>query len=298
MNLKECWDTLELKPSASEEEIKKQYKKLTVKYHPDVNKDAGAEDKFKKISAAYETLKKRNSNSNVYHQEVIMPTHIETEVTVSFKDSVVGSKKEIKYKRQAKCQKCNGEGACKINNGCRNCGGRGKTTMRQGYSVIVMQCPDCNGSNSYETCTECYGGRVVETETKISVTIPAGVQNENILRLGGMGNYAGSFIVDQYTDVFLKIKVNPDGDLYIMEQDVCSNLDLSLLEALEGCDKKVKTVFGEKTITVPGMSKNKEEVIIPKYGVNKIGNHRVILNVSYPSNILELLKKEPDGILN
>ena len=61
MNVQEAFKEFELKPDASDEEIKKQYKTLSKKYHPDRNKDSSAEDKFKKINAAHEVLKNRNN---------------------------------------------------------------------------------------------------------------------------------------------------------------------------------------------------------------------------------------------
>lgn len=299
MNLKECWDILELKPNASDEELKKQYKKLTVKYHPDVNKQPDAEDKFKRISAAYEKLKHRNSNSNLYIQEIEPPTNIETSVSVSFKDSVLGCKRDLEFNRKVKCQKCNGEGAVPIHNGCTKCDGSGRKTVRQGFMVMVSPCDSCNGATGIETCSECYGSRMLDSKTKINVTIPAGVQHENMLRLNGMGNYAGTFIMDQYTDVFVKINVDKDPDLFLDNQDVCLNLSLDLIDALKGCKKEVRTIFGNKEILIPAMSKNKEEVIIEKCGVNRVGKQRVILDINYPANLLELITKETNnGVLN
>ena len=101
------------------------------------------------------------------------------------------------------------------------------------------------------------------------------------------------YLGDQYTDVLLTIKVSPHNSLHLEDNDVVCEKEISLLDAIQGATVPVPTIDGFQMIDIIPLSKNKDEVIIPNLGVNKTGNQRVRLNVSYPDNIdalVELLK--------
>lgn len=319
MNLNEAYSILELTPGTSPEDAKKQYRKLTKEFHPDVNKNPGAEDKFKKINEAYQCVQngkgsdKENPSHHYYQhqrgsynpfeqfskQKNKQVENIELHSTVSFKDSVFGCKVELKFNRQTKCQNCNGQGEISLNNGCINCGGKGQIVGRQGNTIFMRTCDKCFGQTKTSACNPCKGDGSVSSDVSIQVAIPPGIQNNNILRLSAMGHYVGSFLMsDQYADAYLHVHVNIDPDLKIEGMDIISFLDLSLLEALQGCTKQIRTVIGMYDIEVKPLSKNKDEIKISSLGVNQIGSQRVILNVSYPNDtrsIIDLLvanKKE------
>jgi molecular chaperone DnaJ len=300
MKLSEAYTILGLSSSASSEEAKKQYRKLTKEFHPDINKEPGAEDKFKKINEAYQVvqtgkstdLEDRHSQRSPFHkQHVIQLDNVEVHLTVSFKDSVLGCKREVKYSRQAKCSQCDGAGDVRLNNGCKKCGGKGQTVVRQGQSVMITTCSECFGRSSIEECSSCKGEGVMHTDVSVHVSVPAGIINNTILRLQGMGNYAGSFMgfADQYTDAFCHVHVTADPDLSLEGKSVVSHLTVSLLDALRGCARTVKTIHGDKEIQVKPQSRNCDEVIIPHCGVSGTGEQRVILDVQYPKNIDKLV---------
>jgi DnaJ-class molecular chaperone len=107
-----------------------------------------------------------------------------------------------------------------------------------------------------------------------------------------MGNYAGAMFMglgDQYTDAYLHVTVTPESDLVIDGQSVISHVTITLLDALRGCERNVKTIIGQKTIKIKPGSRNKEEVIIPHCGVGGIGDQKVILDVQYPKNTDKLI---------
>lgn len=308
MKLKEAYSILELDSGASQDEAKKKYRELTKKYHPDINKEPGSEDKFKKINEAYQVVQtgkstdpedrappSRNPFSNFqrqyYSQVINQPENVNINTTLSFKESVIGCKKDIAYTRLSKCQLCDGNGETRRNNGCQKCGGKGQTVVRQGPSVMVSTCTECFGRTEIDPCTTCNGSGEIHTDVSIHVSVPAGISNGAVLRLQGMGNYAGSIfgMVEQYTDALCHVTVTPEPGLSIEGKDVVSKVRLSLLEALEGCTKSVKTIHGDKVVIVNPKSKNREEVIIPNYGVSGAGNQRVILDVQYPDDIGKLI---------
>lgn len=301
MNVKEAYATLELAQGASPEEAKKKYRELTKKYHPDVNKEPGAEDKFKKINEAYQVVQSGKGTDpedrmhygggGFHRQQVVQLENVELNLTISFKESVLGCKKEVKYSRQAKCQDCGGAGEIKLNNGCKKCGGKGQVIIKQGQMVMVSTCNECYGRASTEACKTCSGNGVIHTDVSVHVSVPAGIQNGNTLRLQGMGNYAGSFMgfADQHTDAFCHVTVTPEAGLNIEGRSVVSHITIPLLDALRGCKRKVKTIHGEKEIQIKPQSRNCDEVIIPHHGVGGAGDQRVVLDVQYPKNTDKLI---------
>lgn len=315
MNLNEAYTILELSPGVTPEEAKKKYRELTKKWHPDINKEPEAEDKFKKINEAYQCV--QNGKGNDKEEYIDNPfsgfggfnpfgssrrvreydfSPIVNKTNISFKESVTGCKRDIKYARKAKCQECNGEGISLLNNGCDKCGGRGQITGRQGMMIFTQTCDKCHGKVKTKSCEKCAATGVIDSEVSIQVTIPPGIRDGNILKLGGMGHFMANFMgMEQHSDAFLQVEVANDPDLTLIDDNVVSNLTISLLESLKGCKKTVKTIMGDMEIEIKPQSKNKDEVIIPKLGVNLIGNQRVIIDIKYPldiSKLIEVLEKE------
>jgi molecular chaperone DnaJ len=307
MNLKEAYATLEIPDGSSEAEAKKKFRELSKKLHPD-NKETGDEAKFKKINEAYQRIQSgeddpreayangagpgwANFRQQRQQAQVIELTNVEVGTIISFKEAVLGTKKEIKYSRQAKCQNCGGNGEIKLNNGCQKCGGKGQVISRQGNMIAVATCPDCFGKANVTECSACKGDGLVNTDVSVHVSIPAGIRDGTTLRLQGMGNYAGSVmgIMDQYTDAFCHVTVHPEPGLRIEDQSVVSDLTISLLDAIKGCERSVKTIHGQKTAKIKPHSRNKDEVIIPHCGVGGQGPQRVILDVQYPKNTDKLV---------
>jgi molecular chaperone DnaJ len=299
MKRTEAYSTLEISDGASVDEAKKAFRQLSKKYHPD-NKDTGSEDKFKKINEAYQSIsnnkfddspQRRPQQGGFHRQQVIQLENVEVTTTVSFKESVLGVKKEIKYNRQTKCQNCGGNGEVKLDNGCKKCGGKGQVIQRQGHAVMISTCTDCYGRSSATECNACSGVGTVSAQASVHVSVPAGIQDGNVLRLQGMGNFAGSFmgLADQFTDAYLHVTVTPEPGLSLDGANVISHLTIPLLDALRGCKRTVNTIHGEKEIKIPPQSRNCEEVIIPHCGVGNTGNQRVILDVEYPKNTEKLI---------
>lgn len=301
MKLSEAYQVLELSPNVSLDDAKKQYKLLAKKWHPDINKEPGAEAKFKSINEAFQCIQNGQGNEqesfsgfgNPFGRSsnIVQLNNVEIHITIDFKESVLGCKKEVKYSRKSKCTSCEGNGEITLNNGCKKCDGSGRKIIKQSGSVFISTCSDCRGRNNVTGCTVCNGEGSIFTDVSVHVSVPAGILNNNILRLQGMGHYAGTFMgfADQNTDVFCHVSVTPDPNLSLNGKDVISNLNISLLQALIGGNHTVKTINGDREISVKPQSKNKEEVILPNLGVGYSGSQRVILNISYPTNIDKLI---------
>lgn len=322
MRLEDAYKELGLEQNSSAEDAKKKYRELSKKYHPDINKEENATERFQKINQAYQCIQngkgdEREDNFNDYENGSInindifsgfgfnpfgnqrrqqqQIEHINLSTTISFKDSVFGCKQDLKYSRRAACSSCGGAGQVKLNNGCDKCGGRGTTTQQSRNMIFTTTCDKCKGRVNLETCKGCHAKGYQETETSVQVSVPGGVQNGNILRLQGMGHFVGNMMgQEQATDVFLHISVNQDSNFKLEGQDVIHILNISLLEAVQGCEKIVPTLLGTKKININKLSKNKDEIKIPNLGVNKQNSQRVILNVEYPDNIDNLISALKD----
>jgi molecular chaperone DnaJ len=310
MNKSEAYKILELSEDASDEDAKKAFRKLAAQLHPDRNKEPDAEEKFKLVNKAYQYIQSGDAKnedmypSHNYHNpfQSVMPQRrntildqIHLNTVILFKDSVLGSKVDIKYDRKIKCDNCEGRGFFMIHNGCTFCKGTGQITQTQGNMQFTRTCEHCHGSRKTEKCTKCSNTGLLDSQSSVQVSVPGGILNGNTLRLQGMGHFMGAnnfmgFIQgDQYSDVFLTVNVVQDPDLKIVDNDVVYNLNISLLEALTGANKNVRTILDNKDIVINPKSKNKDEVIINSLGVNRKGNQRVIINIDYPENIDELV---------
>lgn len=314
MNLNEAYSILGLSSDASPEDTKKKYRELTRKYHPDINKDEGADDRFKKINEAYQCAITGKGTDpepparvpfNPFQGFVGIPgmhnpfggtqniqpvENIVLNINISFKESVLGCQKEISFTRHGKCTACEGQGFIKLHNNCDKCGGKGQIVGRQGNMIFSRTCDKCMGQNIQSPCNSCGSAGNVNTQVSGNVQVPGGVISGNILRLNGFGHYAGSLMgEDQYSEAHLHIRVDPIEGLRLEGQDVISEINISLLEALCGCSKPIKTIMGEQYVFFPGLTKNKDEIKIPKLGVNGVGVQRVITNVSYPDQIDNLI---------
>jgi molecular chaperone DnaJ len=318
MNLNEANSILGVSPGISPEDAKKKYRELTRKYHPDINKEDGAEDRFKKINEAYQCIingkgsdpePPARSPFNPFQgisgfpgvhnpfggrQGTRPPENISLNINVSFKESVLGCQKDISFSRQGKCQSCEGEGSIKSHNNCDKCGGKGLIVGRQGNMIFTRTCDKCMGQNATTSCDICSGVGSINTQVSGNVQIPGGVINGSILRLNGFGNYIGSFLgADQYSEAHLHIRVESIEGLRLENQDVVSELNISLLEALTGKKEKVNTISGEVEIGIPQMTRHKDEMKISNLGVNGIGFHRIIVNVNYPDD-----QEQIDNLIN
>ena len=324
MNKQEAYSILGLNQSSSPEELKKKYRDLAKTNHPDVNKSPGAEDKFKKINEAYEYISSGKSDlegqmpfgvgvtdnpfgggfnpfgggfnpfANMHHQQQSRHQQfnrdsIEINTTISFRESILGCTRDLSFNRNGKCDHCNGNGIVNLHNGCQKCGGKGKIVGRQGNMIFEQGCQACGGKVSQAECSECNGKGWQHTTVNITVNIPPGVTDDNILRLQGMGNFCGSMMnMDQYTEALLHLTIIPQEGLRLEDNNVIHNLSISLIDALSGCNVFVPTINGNQEIKVPVLSKNKEEIILPGLGPNN-NNQKVILEVNYPADISRLI---------
>ena len=242
-----AYSVLGLSPSASLDEVKSAYRKLAKKYHPDVNKESGAEEKFKEISNAYEEILNpkpqpvndfyqpknpfHDANLSKYRLSLNTPItyRLELEVEEIFKEH----NKTIIYERLYYCKSCDGVGGSGSVDICTHCMGTGEhwITQQVGFMFIrnfAGSCQNCNGRGSIveNQCSDCSGNGNKKVTEHFNIFLPKGVVFRG-LAFENMGNYGdkkqnpGALFVeigakqneythfDQHINMHAKVNIDP-----------------------------------------------------------------------------------------
>tara|TARA_Y100000310_G_scaffold345729_1_gene468932 strand:- start:12525 stop:13637 length:1113 start_codon:yes stop_codon:yes gene_type:complete len=297
MTKKDYYEILGVKKGSSKDEIKKSYKKLAMKYHPDVSKDKDSEAKFKEISEAYAVLsddtKKQQYDSfghagfdQRYSQEDIFRGadfgsifedlfggnfggfdsffgggrqrkghDLEKSMTINFEEAVFGAEKEITVKKYSECDSCKGTGAkdSKLIE-CPVCHGEGhsKRTQRTPFGVFqtTTNCRNCNSSGEVpkDLCSNCHGYGVENKSDEIKVKIPKGIDDEQILKIKGEGEYLKNGIPG---DLFLHINVKQHKIFTRKENDIYLDFPISFSQAALGDEVEIPTLDEEVKMKIP-----------------------------------------------
>lgn len=301
MAKRDYYQVLGIAKNATEAEIKKAYRRLAMKFHPDRNPDdKDAEEKFKEAKEAYEVLTDPQKRA-IYDQhghagidaarqgggaggpggfgaadfgdifgevfgdifgggrrsggrsQVFRGADLRFGLELDLHEAVFGHTAEIEIPKLVECEACHGSGAAKGHSPvtCDTCDGAGQVRMSQGFFQLQQTCPRCRGSGRIvkNPCDRCLGqGRIRRTK-KLSVKIPAGVDNGDRIRLAGEGE-AGR-------------NGGPPGDLYveisvrehpIFERDgehLSCEVPVSYATAVLGGSVEVPTLEGEVSLKIP-----------------------------------------------
>ncbi|MBP3413211.1 MAG: molecular chaperone DnaJ [Oscillospiraceae bacterium] len=306
-NKRDYYEVLGISKDASEADIKRAYRKMAAKYHPDVNHEAGAEEKFKEINEANEVLSdadKRarydqygfagvdpNFNPNMggfgggfggfggfgdfgdlgdifgsffggatrSRSNANAPTRGEdvgARVEITFEEAAFGTERNVTAQRIENCDKCSGTGAepgTQVDT-CKRCNGRGTIRTQQNMMGMVVQsdspCPECRGRGKKITtpCQRCKGKGKVRRSFTNNVKIPAGIDNDQTLRVRGegcCGNNNGPA-----GDLLVSVRVKPHEIFTRQGQSVYCEMPISFTQAALGAEIEVPTIDGNVRYTI------------------------------------------------
>ena len=332
------YQILGVSESASADEIKKAYRKIAMKYHPDRNQeDKAAEEKFKKAAEAYEVLgnlEKRkiydrfgieglsssgfgggpsDINDIFSHfgdlfgfgsrQErppggPVQGADLRYDLTISFMEAVHGTEKEIEINKPETCWTCEGSGSRPgyKPETCPNCNGSGQTIRSQGFFSVSTTCHVCRGEGQVikEPCADCDGKGLVTKRKKVSLKIPAGVDNGSRMRLTGEGEggrrngHAGDLYVFLYVDEHEYFQ--RDGN------DIYLKLPISISQATLGCNPSIPTIHGEQVLKIPAGTQSGQRFTLKSQGVKSLrgggnGDMHVIVEVEIPTRLTDRQKE-------
>lgn len=198
---------------------------------------------------------------------------LETEVVVSFLDSAKGAKRDIEIERHTGCENCSGSGAKPGTQParCKGCKGRGQVAHQQGFFVISTTCPQCRGAGTTiaEKCGSCKGAGQVPKRATVAITIPAGIDDGQRLRLPGQGD-GSSEPGGTAGDLYVVVRVKPDPRFARDGDDLWTDVPLTFAEAALGTRLEVPTPEGVETIDVPPGTQPLSKQVLPGRGLPNV----------------------------
>ncbi len=308
---RDYYEVLGVSRDASNEEIKKAFRKLAFQYHPDRNREDGAEDRFKEVNEAYEILSdvdKRAAYDQFGHsgggnlfgrgfegfdfggfgdifeaffggtgtasrQTSRRGDDLRYSMSISFEEAALGCEKEIEISRVEVCDTCHGTRSKPGSQPtrCTNCDGSGQVRRVQrslfGQFINTTVCSQCHGEGGIitEPCPDCKGSGVQKHKRRITVNIPAGVDDGNGIRLSGQGD-AGS-------------RGGSPGNLYVVlsvgkhefferdNDDVLYDLKLNFAQAALGAEVEIPTLYGNTKLKIPSGSQAGKVIRLKDKGI-------------------------------
>jgi molecular chaperone DnaJ len=250
--MEEYYKILGLTRGASQEDIKKSYRKLSKQYHPDLNPDnPEAEENFKKVVEAYEILtgKQKPKQENPFtYQRRFKANPIKLFVQITMEEAYHGTNKTVDYDINSTCHKCDGEGGFDPLI-CNQCDGKGH--IQQGPFAFV--CNNCGGGGKIHktVCYTCGGGGSVRTNKSVEIKIHKGTTDDTIFNYPNGGNVIKGA---EPGDVYFVLKIKPHPVYQLEGLNLKRKLDVPILDILLGVEKEFDTFEGKLRIKIPKLS--------------------------------------------
>ena len=346
---RDYYEVLGVDKNADDAAIKKAYRQLAKKYHPDMNPgDAEAEKKFKEASEAYAVLsdpeKKRQydqfghaafdggmggaggfdfsgmdmgdifgdifgdlfgggSRRRSASNGPMKGGNLRAAVRITFEEAAFGCEKEIEITLKDECQTCHTTGAKPGTSPetCTKCGGKGKVVYTQqsflGMVQNVQTCPDCHGTGKIikEKCPDCRGTGYIAKRKKIKVSIPAGIDNGQSVRIrekGEPGTNGGP-----RGDLLVEVNVSRHPIFQRQDMNIYSTAPISFAQAALGGEVRISTIDGDILYDVKPGTQTDTRIRLKGKGIPSLrnssirGDHYVTLVVQVPTGLNEEAKE-------
>lgn len=331
------YNILGVNRTATQEEVKRAYRRLAHKHHPD--RPGGNAEKFKQINAAYEILSDREKRQQYDQygrtfeegtggfgaqtdfggfadfagmedllgqffgrshrtraQRTVQGSDAAMDITISFKESAQGVKREVTHRIYQTCQHCGGKGAesgtaSKV---CDLCKGTGQiaSTRQTLFGVFTQNatCSRCHGEGKMpeKLCSQCQGQGRILVQRSLQIDIPAGIGDGQVIRITGKGEVGprGGPAGDLYVNVHVTphLTLQRDGD------DVRSAATIPFVDAILGTTVNIETLEGLTELSIPAGTQPNTAIKLPRRGFpalggSRRGDHVVTVAIELPKKI-------------
>ncbi|MCM0158218.1 molecular chaperone DnaJ [Candidatus Nardonella dryophthoridicola] len=306
------YQTLGISKSANNIEIKRAYKRLAIKYHPDHNQgNIKSEEKFKEIKEAYEVLidpKKRsmydqygfesenysNDTNDFYKNSTsfndifgdifsdIFNTKsnkkaddIKYNLEIDLEDSVLGVKKEINIPILDICEYCKGSGS---NKGkvikCNNCNGSGQIQTKQGFFIVQQVCYCCNGNGKIikDPCIYCNGDIYIKKNKNFIIKLPHGINDGDYIKISGKGNINNNL---NRGDIYIYIKIKSHPIFTRENNNLYCEIPINFYIAALGGEIEIPTLNNKIKLKIPSETQNGKLFKIKGKGIKNYKNNYI-----------------------
>jgi len=201
---------------------------------------------------------------------------LQIEIAIPFREAVFGTTRELTLERERPCSTCQGSGAepgSKVSR-CRTCGGQGRILRSIGLGFgLPTECPDCGGAGSKadQACKTCRGRGAVTTREKLSVKIPAGIDDGQAIHLGGQGQAGGKG--RGAGDLYVRVRVVPDPRFRREGDHVRVEAEIPFTLATLGGVLKLETLDGEIALKIPEGTQSGKTIRVRERGVPNVHGH-------------------------
>jgi molecular chaperone DnaJ len=345
---RDYYEVLGIERTASGDEVKRAYRRMAMKWHPDRNPGSNeAETEFKACAEAYEVLidDERRARYDKYGHAGLRQTpghdfrsmnvndifsmfadifganavggpggrrgavrgyDLETEVELTLEEVLTGTEREVEFKRLDVCQTCKGSGSKPGSKPaqCPTCGGHGQVqqTGFGGMFRMVTTCPNCRGRRTVITdkCGDCRGQGRVSLQRKISVKLPMGIADGQVVRIAGEGEPPPAEVNPNGEgprgDLHVVVRVRDhdrferDGDTHITVQQV------AFAQAALGATLRIKTLDSEHDLVIePGTQHGEVYSVagegLPNLRTRKRGDLNVLMQLVVPKKLTDAQRK-------
>ena len=346
---RDYYEVLGVEKTASDDEIKKAYRKKAKEFHPDLHPgDKEAEDKFKEANEAYEVLSDPDKKSKYdrFGHAGVDPNYgaggpgggfggmdfdlgdifgsffgggfgggrqanpnaprrgsdTQARVTLSFEEAAKGCKKKVEFTRIELCPECHGSGAASGTSPetCPDCHGRGQVNVQQRTPFGVIQtsksCSRCGGKGQIikTPCSKCKGKGAVSKKVTLEVDIPAGIDDRQVLNVGGQGNSGANG--GPSGNLHVTVLVRPHPFFERGGYDVGCEVTISFAQAALGDTLEVPTLEGKVRYDVPAGTQPGTVFKLKGRGIQSLngrgkGDQLVRLVVDVPKNLTSRQKE-------